>query len=76
MADPILTLDGKSYDVSTLSDGARVQISNIQFCDDQIRQLRNEWAVADTARLGYAAALKREMLKGNPDVDPGAESSD
>lgn len=61
MAEPTLTLDGKSYDVNTLPDNARMQIANIQFCDDQIRQLRNEWAVADTARLGYAAALKREL---------------
>jgi hypothetical protein len=61
MAAPTLTLEGKSYDASALPDEARMQIANIQFCDDQIRQLRNEWAVADTARLGYSAALKREL---------------
>jgi hypothetical protein len=60
MSEPTLTIDGKTYDASALSEAARMQIANIRFCDDQIQQLRNEWAVADTARLGYAAALKRD----------------
>ena len=28
-----------------------------------VRQLQNEWAISDTARLGYQAALKGELLK-------------
>lgn len=63
MSEPTLTVDGKIYDASALSDAARAQIANIRFCDDQIQQLRNEWAVADTARLGYSAALKRELTR-------------
>ena len=31
----------------------------------QIQQLQNEWAVADTARLGYQAALRGELLKSS-----------
>lgn len=63
MSETTLTIDGKTYDAGALSDAARAQIANIRFCDDQIQQLRNEWAVADTARLGYAAALKRELSR-------------
>jgi hypothetical protein len=63
MSEPTLTIDGTTYDASALSEAARMQIANIRFCDDQIQQLRNEWAVADTARLGYSAALKRELAR-------------
>lgn len=63
MSEPTLTVDGKTYDASALPEAVRAQIANIRFCDEQIQQLRNEWAVADTARLGYAAALKRELAR-------------
>lgn len=61
MSEKTLTVDGIAYNIADLSDNARAQVANINFCDAQIQQLRNEWAVADTARLGYAAALKREL---------------
>jgi hypothetical protein len=37
------------------------QIENIHYCDEQILQRQNEWAVADTARMAYTAALQREL---------------
>ena len=46
-----------------MSDDAKAQLLNIQFVDGQIQQLRNEWAISDTARLGYTAALKGELVK-------------
>lgn len=58
--EPKIAIDGKEYSVGDLPEQARAQIANIQFCDARIQQLQNEWAVADTARLGYSAALKRE----------------
>lgn len=61
MSDPTITIDGIVYSLSDLSENVRAQIANITFCDERIQQLRSEWAVADTARLGYSAALKREM---------------
>ena len=59
----VITVDGDEYKTSEMSDAAKAQLSNIQFVDDQIRQLQNEWAVSDTARLGYQAALKGELQK-------------
>jgi hypothetical protein len=59
----IITVDGVEYNINDMSDAAKAQLSNIQFVDHQVRQLQNEWAISDTARLGYQAALKRELLK-------------
>ena len=59
----IITVDSDEYEISKMSDAAKAQLSNIQFVDEQIQQLQNEWAVSDTARLGYQAALKGELLK-------------
>ena len=46
---------------SQLSEKARAQIENVQFVNEQIMQLSNELSVADTARIGYTQALKREL---------------
>ena len=59
-----ITIDGVDYPMENLSDAAKAQLANIQFVDAQIQQLNNEWAVADTARIGYTRALKNEMAKG------------
>ena len=59
----VITIDDDEYKISEMSDAAKAQLSNIQFVDGQIQQLQNEWAVSDTARLGYQAALKGELLK-------------
>lgn len=55
-----LKIDGVDHIVSDLSEAARAQIANIKYCDQQIARCQNEWAVADTARLAYTAALKNE----------------
>ena len=59
--DHKISIDGKDYAISELSDNAKAQVTNIRFVDAQIQQLNNEWAVADTARIGYANALKAEL---------------
>ena len=56
-----IMIDEQEYDLNDLSDNAKAQIANIQFVDAQIQQLNNEWAVADTARIGYSNALKAEL---------------
>ena len=62
-----ITIDNIEYDLDTLSDQAKAQIANIQFVDLQLQQLNNEWAVSDTARIGYTNALKAELAKINGD---------
>ena len=56
-----ITIDEIEYKLSDLSENAKTQLANIQFVDAQIQQLNNEWAVADTARIGYTNALKAEL---------------
>lgn len=56
-----ITIDGKKYQLDSLSQSARDTIASLQFVEEQIQQKRNEWAIADTARMAYAAALKRDV---------------
>ena len=58
-----VSIDGTEYILDDLSDNAKAQLMNIRFVDAQIQQLNNEWAVADTARIGYTRALKSELEK-------------
>ena len=58
-----VTIDGKEYDTDTLSDQAKATIGSLQFVDARMQQLRNELAIADTARIAYARALKGELEK-------------
>ena len=58
-----ITIDEIEYAASDLSDNAKSQISSIKFVDEQLQQLHNELAVADTARIGYTKALKAEAEK-------------
>ncbi len=59
--DQTIAIDGKDYKIDDLSDAVKAQLENIWFCDQQIQQLQSEWAVADTARIGYSNALKVEL---------------
>jgi hypothetical protein len=58
-----ITIDGTQYDLDSLSQAARDTIASLQFVEEQIQQKQNEWAIADTARMAYANALKRELKK-------------
>ena len=58
-----VTIDGVEYKLDDLSDNAKNQLKNIQFVDAQLQQLNNEWAVSDTARIGYTNSLKAELAK-------------
>jgi hypothetical protein len=61
--DKTITIDGRKYQFDRLSQLARDTIASLQFLEEQILQTQNELAVADTARMAYAAALTREMQK-------------
>jgi len=64
-----VTLDGVSYSLDQLSDVARQNLASIRYCEEMIRQRNNELAIADTARLAYTGALKRELAKNAADID-------
>ena len=58
---PKLNIDGTEYALDEMSDKAKELLANVQFVDAQIQQLDNEWAVSDTARMGYSQALSSEL---------------
>ena len=58
-----MTLDGKVYNIDDLSENAKVQLNNLEFVNQQILQRNNELQVAETAKMGYTRALKRELEK-------------
>jgi hypothetical protein len=60
MATPF-TIDGIEYDLDTLSDAARSQLTNIQVTDQEIARLQQRLAIAQTARQAYARALQGEL---------------
>ena len=67
--DQKVTIDDVEYTLSDLSEDAINQLQNIQFVDNQLQQLHNELAVADTARIGYTNALKAQLNKINEAKD-------
>jgi hypothetical protein len=58
-----INIDGTPYELDRLSQSARDTIASLQFVDEQILQSRNELAIADTARIAYTNALKRETKR-------------
>ena len=58
-----ITIDGKEYDLTNASDAAKAQLDSLKFVNEQILQRNNELQVAETAKMSYARALKREIEK-------------
>ena len=54
-------IDGREYDVDLLSDNAKQQITNLRVTDQEIRRLKQQLGIANTARAAYAAALTTEL---------------
>ena len=65
-------LDGIEFDVSNPSAAVQAQLTNINFVDELILQKNNELQVAQTAKIGYSRALRRELDK--LEVKNGAEN--
>ena len=66
-----IKIDDQEYQLENLSENAKMQLANIQFVDSQLLQLNNEWAVSDTARIGYTNALKKEINKSSKEWSCG-----
>ncbi len=58
-----ITIDGTEYLLSALSDEAKSQITNLNFVENEIMQLKAKLAIASTAKLAYQAALKNAIPK-------------
>ena len=62
-----IKIDEKEYDTDTFSDNAKAQLASLQFNEAHMQRLRNELAIADTARIAYTNALKNELEKSEKD---------
>ena len=58
-----VTIDGKEYDTDTLSEDAKNNLQNVQYCEQKLAELRREIVIAQTARNAYAQALKTALPK-------------
>ncbi|SEQ34409.1 hypothetical protein SAMN05421693_12518 [Ectothiorhodospira magna] len=58
-----ITIDGKQYDLDSLSDNAKAQIANLRVTDQEIQRLQQQIAIAQTARSAYARALAEALPK-------------
>jgi len=56
-----ITIDGIEYALSSLSQEAKAQITNLRVVDNEIAQLKARLAIASTARMAYQAALKNAL---------------
>ena len=58
-----IKIDDVEYETDDLSDEAKAQLASLQFNAAHMNRLRNELAIADTARVAYSSALKKELEK-------------
>ena len=61
--DNVITVDGKEFDATSLSEKAKAQLDNLQFVNEQILQKNNELQIADSARIMYISVLNEELIK-------------
>ncbi|MDZ7853749.1 MAG: DUF6447 family protein [Halomonas sp.] len=56
-----VTIDGKEYQLDSLSEKAKKQLVNLRITDEEIQRLNHQLSIAQTARSAYANALKQEI---------------
>ena len=56
-----ITIDGKTYEESDLSDDAKQQVANIRVVDQRIEQLERDLTITRTARSAYIRELQSAM---------------
>ena len=65
-----ITIDGKEYDVETLSDETKAQLGSLQYVDSELARLQAQAAALQTARIAYGRALKQTLEDGKaPEED-------
>jgi hypothetical protein len=58
---PNIKIDNKEYDLETLSDECKAQLTSIQFVEQELARFQAQAAVLQTARTAYAKALKSSL---------------
>lgn len=73
---PKFTVDGIDYNTEDLSDNGKAQLASLQFLEFQMRKIKDEIAVYNTAKASYIAGLKAELEKSNAKVAEPAPASE
>jgi hypothetical protein len=60
---PKVTIDGKEYLISDLSDEAKAELGSMNVVDQKILNLQQEIGIMQTARNAYANALAAALPK-------------
>ena len=58
---PTIKIDNVDYDTDKLSNEAKAQLINMQFCDQELARLQAQAAAYQTARMAYAKALQAAL---------------
>lgn len=61
-----VTIDNKEYELEGLSDDTKAHIASIQAVDRRIKDLQEQLAIMQTAKMGYTNALKDLIEKETP----------
>lgn len=64
-----LRLDGKDYDISTLSVQGQQALAAYQHATEQLQHAQNMQALLTKAKNAYISELKTEMIRGRTGVD-------
>jgi hypothetical protein len=56
-----ITIDNVEYDTDNLSDQAKQQLQMLQVTEQELARLNGQLAIAQTARMAYANALKASL---------------
>lgn len=61
-----VTIDGTQYEVDSLSKEARAALVNLQLTEGEIKRLRVQLGIAQTAQRAFAAQLKAGLPAAAP----------
>jgi len=61
MSKPKVTINGKAYDIDTLSKEAKASLQSIRAVDNELARLNSMVAALKTARNSYAQYLIRSV---------------
>ena len=56
-----ITINGKEYNLDSLSDEAKGQIVSLQFVDAELARLQAQAAALQTARIAYSNELQKHL---------------
>lgn len=60
---PKITIDDIEYNTEDLSENGKAQLASLQFLEVQMKKIKSEIAVYQTARASYVAVLKEELSR-------------